>query len=331
MDLSTTYLGFELPNPFIVGASPLADNVDNVKRLVDAGASAIVLRSLFEEQLTSEGLATTASMDGVADSFAEALTYFANPEHFVLGPEEYLAHLQKVKASAGVPVIASLNGTTPGGWLDHAKRLEEAGADALELHIYSVPTDPDVCGQSIVENTTEMVGQVKGAVTIPVAVKLSPFYASFANVAKRLDEKGVDGIVVFNRLYQPEIDVEQLDIIKSLNLSDSSELPLRLRGLAIIWGRVKASLAVTGGVHTCLDAIKATMCGAHAIQLVSAVLKNGPGHITRLRDELSEWLEAHEYKSLRQMQGSMSLQKCPDPQSFIRGNYAQVLQTWTAE
>ena len=331
MDLSTTYLGFELPNPFIVGASPLADNVDNVKKLVDAGASAIVLRSLFEEQLTSEGLATTASMDGVADSFAEALSYFANPEHFVLGPDEYVSHLQEVKEVAGVPVIASLNGTTSGGWLNHAKRLEEAGADALELHIYSVPTDPDVSGRTIVDNTTEMVGQVKSAVRIPVAVKLSPFYASFANVAKRLDEKSVDGIVVFNRFYQPDIDVEELEVTKALRLSDSSDLPLRLRGLAVISGRVKASLAVTGGVHTCVDAVKASMCGAHAIQLVSALLKNGPEHISRLRDELAEWLEKHEYQSLRQMQGSMSLQKCPNPRAFIRGSYAQVLQTWTVE
>jgi len=328
MDLSTTYLGFKLPHPFMPGAGPLADNLDGVRRLEDAGASAIVMRSLFEEQLVAEGLATHESMDGPAESFAEALSYFPTPDEFVLGPDEYLEQIRKIKQAVRVPVIASLNGATLGGWLDYAKQMQQAGADALELNIYYVATDMAEPGEAVVQRTVDMVAAVKKAVTIPVAVKLSPFYSSLANVARQLDAVKVDGMVLFNRFYQPDIDVENLEVESSLTLSHSGALLMRLRWLAILSGRVHASLAVTGGVHTCLDAVKAIMCGAQAVQMVSALLENGPQQLAKLRNELSQWLQEHEYESLKQMQGSMSLLKCPNPKAFERANYAHILQSW---
>jgi len=328
MDLSTTYLGFKLPHPLMPGAGPLADNLDGVRRLEDAGASAIVMRSLFEEQLIAEGLATHESMDGPAESFAEALSYFPTPEEFVLGPDEYLEQIRKIKQAVRVPVIASLNGATLGGWLDYAKQMQQAGADALELNIYYVATDMAEPGEAVVQRTVDMVAAVKKAVTIPVAVKLSPFYSSLANVAKQLDAVKVDGMVLFNRFYQPDIDVEDLKVESSLTLSHSGALLMRLRWLAILSGRVHASLAVTGGVHTCLDAVKAIMCGAQAVQMVSALLENGPQQLARVRSEVSQWLQDHEYESLKQMQGSMSLLKCPNPKAFERANYAHILQSW---
>ena len=328
MDLSTTYLGFKLPHPFMPGAGPLADNLDGVRRLEDAGASAIVMRSLFEEQLVAEGLATHESMDGPAESFAEALSYFPTPDEFVLGPDEYLEQIRKIKQAVRVPVIASLNGATLGGWLDYAKQMQQAGADALELNIYYVATDMAEPGEAVVQRTVDMVAAVKKAVTIPVAVKLSPFYSSLANVARQLDAVKVDGMVLFNRFYQPDIDVENLEVESSLTLSHSGALLMRLRWLAILSGRVHASLAVTGGVHTCLDAVKAIMCGAQAVQMVSALLENGPQQLATLRNEVSQWLQEHEYESLKQMQGSMSLLKCPNPKAFERANYAHILQSW---
>ncbi|MCA9103227.1 MAG: dihydroorotate dehydrogenase-like protein [Planctomycetales bacterium] len=328
MDISTTYLGLELPNPFISGAGPLADHMDTVRRLEDAGIAAIVMRSLFEEQLMAEGLATYRSMDVPANSHSEAMSYFPALDEFVVGPEEYLDRIRRIKDAVNVPLVGSLNGTTPGGWLDYARQIEQAGADALELHIYSVPTDPNETGEARVADTIEMVRAVREAVSIPLAAKLSPFYSSFANVAKQLDEVGADALVLFNRFYQPDIDVENLEVVESFTLSTSAELSLRLRWLAIVSGHVGASLGVTGGVHTSIDAIKAVMCGAHGVQLVSALLKRGPQHVATLRQELSDWLEEHEYENLRQMQGSMSLLRCPDPRAFVRGNYAHVLQTW---
>jgi dihydroorotate dehydrogenase (fumarate) len=328
MDLSTTYLGFEMANPFMPGASPMADDLDTVRELEDAGASAIVMRSLFEEQLAAEGMTACRDMDGPADSFAEALTYFPSPEKFILGPDEYLDHIRKIKKAVGIPVIASLNGSTPGGWLDYAKQMEQSGADAIELHVFQVPTDPDEPSGARFKATIDMVKAVKKSVKVPVAVKLSPYYSSFANVASELQKVGADGLVLFNRFYQPDIDVENLEVVQHLSLSTSAELPLRLRWLGIISGRVSASLAVSGGVHTPLDAVKAVMCGANAVQMVSALLQNGPQYIQTMIRKISSWLEEHDYDSLRQMQGSMSLQKCPDPQAFIRGNYMKLLQTW---
>lgn len=331
MDLSTKYLGFKLPTPFIAGAGPLADQADTARRLEDAGASMITMRSLFEEQLIAEGMATTRSMDATAHSNAEAQTYFPDPEDFVLGPDEYLDKLREIKDAVDIPVVASLNGVTTGGWLDNARLLEQAGADAIELHIYSLATDPLASGTSIEQRVVEMVQTVKQAVRIPVAAKLSPFYTSMANLAAQLDKAGAAGLVLFNRFYHPDIDVENLEITGRLSLSNSSDLPLRLRWLALLSGRVQASLAVTGGVHTVLDVVKAVMCGAQGVQMVSALLRNGPQYIAILRQELEAWLEEHEYESLAQMCGSMSYLKCPDPSPFNRASYMKVLQTWSAE
>jgi dihydroorotate dehydrogenase (fumarate) len=328
MDLSTSYLGLKLANPFMPGASPLVDDVDTVKRLEDAGAAAIVMHSLFEEQIVREQLSTFLHTERHGESFAEAMTYFPSPDRFALGPEEYLEHIGRVKAAVRVPVIASLNGTTLGGWLDYAKAMQQAGADALELNVYSLHSDPEEGGPTIEDRTIEMLKAVKAAVKIPVAIKLSPYYTSMANFARRLDAAGADGLVVFNRFYQPDIDAEALQAVRALHLSNSSELPLRLRWLAILSGRVKASLAVTGGVHTALDAIKSVMAGAHAIQVVSALLQRGPHYLATLREKMVAWMEEHEYTSLAQMQGSMNLLMCPDPTVYERANYMLILQSW---
>ena len=328
MNLSTKYLGFDLPHPFMTGASPLVDDLDLVRRLEDAGAAAIVMHSLFEEQLVSEQLATNDYMSAPADSFAEALSYMPSPEDFRLGPEEYLRQLSDVKAAVDVPVIASLNGTTLGGWLDYARLMAEAGADALELNVYQIATDPNEPGDALEKRTLEMLRAVKKEVKIPVAVKLSPFHTSMAHFARQLDEAGADGMVIFNRFYQADIDVEELEAARTLRLSDPSELLLRLTWLAILSGRVNASLAVTGGVHGALDAVKAIMTGAHAVQLVSALLLHGPEHLRTIREALEVWMEEHEYDSVEQMRGSMNLVHCPDPKAFERANYMHILQSW---
>jgi dihydroorotate dehydrogenase (fumarate) len=328
MDLSTTYLGFDLPHPFMPGASPLVDDLDLVRRLEDAGAAAIVMHSLFEEQLVGEEIATHHYIEDPAESFAEARTYMASPRDFRLGPEEYLEQIRRVKEAVGVPVIGSLNGTTLGGWLEYAHLMAEAGADALELNVYQIATDPEEGGDAIEKRTLEMVRHVKAAVRVPVAVKLSPFYTALAHFARRLDEAGADGLVVFNRLYQADIDVEELEVERALRLSDSNELLLRLTWLAILSGHVGASLAVSGGVHTVIDAVKAIMTGAHAVQMVSALLLHEPEHLRAMRAGLESWLEEHEYESLRQMRGSMNLQRCPDPEAFERANYVRILQSW---
>jgi dihydroorotate dehydrogenase (fumarate) len=268
-------------------------------------------------------------MEGGADSFAEALSYFPQGlDTFRLGPEEYLEHVTQVKAAVHVPVIASLNGASLGGWLDYAKLIESAGADALELNVYFLATDIHTTGLSIRQQTLEMVKAVKAASNIPVAVKLSPFYTSVANACGELEEAGADGLVLFNRFYQPDIDVEELEAVRSLRLSDSSELLLRLRWLAVLSGRLDASLAVSGGVHTVLDAVKSIMCGAHAVQMVSALLKLGPSYLKTMIGGLSQWMEEHEYESLQQMQGSMNLLRCPDGDAYERANYVQVLRSW---
>jgi dihydroorotate dehydrogenase (fumarate) len=328
MNLSTTYLGLELPHPFMPGASPLVDDLDTVKRLEDAGAAAIVMHSVFEEQITLDQLGTIHSMEVTAESYAEALSYFPAQHDYRLGPDQYLEQVRRIKAAVAVPVIGSLNGFTPAGWLEYARLIEQAGADALELNVYYLATDPHETGQAIELRLLEMVRTVKQAVRLPVAVKLSPFFSSIAHLAHELDAIGVDGLVLFNRFYQPDIDVEALEAQPSLRLSDSSELLLRLRWLAILSGRVRAALAVTGGVHTPLDAIKAVMAGAHAVQMVSVLLENGPQYLQTLRERVADWMEEHEYVSLRQMQGSMSLQRSPDPAAFERANYMRVLQSW---
>jgi dihydroorotate dehydrogenase (fumarate) len=310
------------------GASPLVDDLDTVRRLEDSGAAAIVLHSLFQEQIEGEQLGTFAAMEYPAESFAEATSYFPDRDEFHLGPEKYLEQIRRIRAAVGVPVIGSLNGTTASGWLDYARQIEQAGAHAIELNVYYVATDPDESGESVERRAVEIARTVKQAVSIPVAVKLSPYYSSLARLARELDGVGVDGLVLFNRFYQPDIDPEALEVVPRLHLSESSELMPRLRWLAILSGRLRASLAVTGGVHTAIDAVKAIMAGAHAVQMVSGLLREGPELLRRVREGLATWLVEHEYESLRQMQGSMGLQRCPDPAAFERGNYTRVLQTW---
>jgi dihydroorotate dehydrogenase (fumarate) len=326
MDLSTTYLGLKLPHPIMPGASPMVDKIDLVKRMEDAGASAIVMHSLFEEQLMKEELATYHHIDVHADSFAEAMTYLPRPEEFNLGPDQYLEQLVRIKQSVDLPVIASLNGFTAGGWIRYAKLMQDAGANALELNVYYLATNAAETGGEVEERTISILKAVKQAVSIPVSIKLSPFFSSMANMAKRLDDAGADGLVLFNRFYQPDIDVESLEVEPTLRLSDSSELNLRLRWLAVVSGHVRASLAVSGGVHNHIDAVKAVMTGAHAVQVVSGILQQGPDVIRRIREGLTQWLEEHEYDSLEQMRGSMNLLRCPDASMFERANYIRILQ-----
>jgi dihydroorotate dehydrogenase (fumarate) len=328
MDLSTTYLGLALANPLLAGASPMVDDLDTVKKLEDAGCAAIVMHSLFEEQITREQLGTVMDMESHADSFAEALSYFPQPQEFRLGPEAYLEQVRRIKAAVKVPVIGSLNGTSPAGWLDYAKLIEQAGADALELNVYYLATQAWETSEAVERRALDGLRTVKQGVKIPVAVKLSPFYSSLAHLAKQLDDLGADGLVLFNRFYQPDLDVEELEVVPSLKLSDSSELLLRLRWLAILSGHVKGSLACSGGVHTPLDAIKAVMAGAHAVQVVSALLQRGPAYLATLRDGMASWMDEHEYASLEQMQGSMSHQNSPNPQALERANYMRILQGW---
>ena len=329
MDLSTTYLGLELPHPFISGAGPLADNVDSAKRVEDGGAAAIVMRSLFEEQLHEEQLATHSSTETHADSFGEALSYFPDPDDFVIGPDEYLEQLRRIKEAVDIPVFASLNGYTLGGWLDSAAALEQAGADALELNLYYIATDGTESGAVIQERARAMVREVKKICRIPVSVKLSPFYSSLANFALSLEEAGADGMVLFNRFFEPDIDIEELEIVLDLELSRPRDLLLRLRWLGILSGSLKsATLAVTGGVHTSTDAIKAVMAGASAVQMVSALLKRGPGYISTVRQEMAEWMEEKEYESFESMRGSMNILRCPRPQDLARANYMRILRTW---
>lgn len=328
MDLSTNYLGIRLPHPLVPGASPLSDDLDTVKQLEDAGAAAIVLRSLFEEQISREQEATHDHWERHDDAFAEAITFFPSPDSFVLGPDEYLNHVQRVKQAVRIPVIGSLNGMTPGGWLSYARLIEQAGADALELNVYHAPTDFEKSGSEVERQTLEMVRAVKHGLKIPLAVKLSPFFTAFAHFARQLDGSGADGLVLFNRYYDPDIDVHELNVIRILQLSDSSELPLRLRGIAALAGRVKGSLAVTGGVHTALDVVKSTMAGAHITQMVSALLQNGPGHLKKIRADLEAWMEENEWSSLNEMRGNLSQERIPNPQIYERANYMLMLQTW---
>ena len=328
MDLSTSYLGLTLPHHLVPGASPLSDDLDAVKHLEDAGAGAIVLRSLFEEQITREAEATRDHWDSHDDAFAEAVTFFPSADSFVLGPDEYLNHVQRVKQAVRIPVIGSLNGMTPGGWLAYARLIEQAGADALELNVYHAATDFETSGDDVERQIVEMVRQVKHDLKIPVAVKLSPYFTAFAHFARQLDGAGADGLILFNRYYDPDIDVRELSVLRTLQLSNSAELPLRLRGIAALAGRVKASLAVTGGVHTALDVVKSTMAGAHITQMVSALLQNGPGHLRKVRADLEAWMEENEWSSLNEMRGNMSQERIPNPEAYERANYMLMLQTW---
>lgn len=329
MDLSTPYLGLKLPHPIMPGASPLVDDLDVVRRLEDAGAAAIVMHSLFEEQLVREELALHRGLEGFDHVHAEASTYLPRGTGFRLGPHEYLEQVRRIKEAVAVPVIASLNGTTEGGWVEYARWIEQAGADALELNTYHMATDPFECAAAVEQRLLDLLRAVRAQVRLPIAVKLSPYFTALPHLARALQDAGAAGLVLFNRFYQPDIDVEALEVVPTLRLSDPSELLLRVRWLAVLSPLVGCSLACSGGVHGPLDALKAVMAGAHAVQLTSALLQRGPGHLRVVLDGLRAWLEEHEYASLTQARGSMSHARCPNPQALERANYVRLLQTWT--
>lgn len=328
MKLTTNYLGLELKSPFVIGASPLGDTLDSAKRLEDSGASAIVMHSLFEEQLTSEFSALSTLTESVEDSNSEALSYFPNSAEYALGPEDYLNHIARLKSHLSIPVIASLNGRTPGGWVGHAKFMEEAGADALELNIYEVPTDLEESGEEIEARVLQVVADVREKVQIPFSVKLSPFYSSLPNLTKSIHLAGANGLVLFNRFYQPDLDIEDLNVEPKLFLSTSSELLLRLRWMAVLYGKTPLSLALSGGVHKVHDAIKSIMAGADVLQVVSLVLRHGPQALEVLIRDFTRWMEEHDYESVTEMRGCLSHKNSPDPAAFERANYLRVLQLW---
>jgi dihydroorotate dehydrogenase (fumarate) len=327
MNLSIDYLGLKLKSPLMPGASPLVDDMDMVRRLEDSGASAIVMHSLFEEQIVGEHLGTIYQMQIFADSHAEASSYFPNHDEFALGRQSYLEQVRKIKDAVAVPVIASLNGCTPGGWIDYAKLIQEAGADALELNVYNVATDALESGAALEERVLEVTRAVRAAITIPFAVKLSPFYSSLPNLCGRLEQAGADGFVLFNRFYQPDVDLEALEVTPKLHLSTPEELNLRLRWTAIVHSQSSKSIAISGGVHSGADAVKSIMVGASAVQVVSALLKHGPEHLMVIAQGLRDWLAANEYHSIRMLRGCLSHNHCPNPQAFERGNYMRLLLT----
>jgi len=326
VDLTTNYLGLKLKSPLIVSASPLSREVEAICRLEEAGASAVVLYSLFEEQLRQEEVDLEYHLSQGTESFAESLTYFPQANEFQTGPDGYLKHIRKAKAAVDIPIIASLNGSTMGGWTEFAKDIERAGADALECNIYYIPTDPKLVAEDIERNYLDIVRAVKSVITIPVAVKLSPFFSNMAAMAHRLDEAGADALVLFNRFYQPDIDLEELDIRPNVLLSTPQSLRLPLTWIGILYGRVKANLAATGGVHGAPDVIKLLMVGANVTMMCSALMRHGINHLRHVERELREWMEEHEYESVKQMQGSMSQLKCPDPTAFERAQYMRAVK-----
>ncbi|HWR50183.1 MAG TPA: dihydroorotate dehydrogenase-like protein [Bryobacteraceae bacterium] len=328
MDLSTKYLGLNLKSPLVVSASPLSEDIGNIRKMEDSGAAAVVMHSLFEEQIAVESMELDRSLS-LGESYAESLSYFPDLSSYNMGPDGYLEQIARAKAAVKIPIIASLNGTSSGGWTRFAKKMEEAGADALELNIYTIPTNADVTGEQVVQSHVDLVSQVKASVGIPVAVKLGPYFTAMANVAKRMEQAGANGLVLFNRFYQPDFDLEALEIVPSLQLSNSYELLTRLHWVAILWGHVKADLAITGGVHTSYDVLKAMMAGAQVAEMASAVLKRGIDYLNTVESELVAWMEEHEYESIKQMQGSMSQRSVANPNSFLRANYLKVLSSYS--
>jgi dihydroorotate dehydrogenase (fumarate) len=328
IDLTTTYLGLTLKNPIVASASPLTDSLDKIRHLEDHGISAVVLPSLFEEQLTLECETLDEDLTRGAESFAESLNYFPDLTTYNLGPDGYLELIRKAKMSVSIPVIGSLNGVSTGGWIRYAREMEQAGADAIELNLYSIAADPELTADYIERAYIELVRQVKYTVGIPVAVKLSPFFSAPANMAKQLDGAGANALVLFNRFYQPDLDLELLEVTPSLTLSRPEELLLRLHWVAIIFGRVDGDLAITGGVHGAQDVLKAVMAGARVAMMTSALLLNGIEHLDVVLRDLLSWMEEHEYESIRQMCGSMSQRNVPNPAAFQRSNYARVLSSY---
>ena len=330
MDLSTTYLGLKLSNPFVAGPSPLTHRLESIKRLEDAGIAAIVLPSLFEDQMMSEEMALFDSIDTPAESFPEALSYFAEPERAIVEAETYMAHLAEVKKHTTVPVIGAINAVSAVRWKDYAVRMEQAGADALELDFYYVANDPAESGRRIERRLIDALKRVKRNVHIPVSVKLTPFHTSLAHFARALEAEGADGLTLLHRPYEADLDIDNLEPVRRLHLSDSRELLLRLRWLAIISGNVSCSLAASGGVHSVEDTVKAIMTGADCVHLCSALQKNGIEHLKTLRERLATWLELHEYESVRQMRGSMNIEHIPDPKALSRAHYMHLVSSWGA-
>ncbi len=326
ISLKTTYLGLQLRSPLVASASPLSQEIDGIRRLEDAGASAVVLYSLFEEQLRQESFELEHHLTEGTNSFAEATSFFPQPDEFRLGPAGYLNHIRRAKAAVSVPIIASLNGTSVGGWTQYAKLIEQAGADALECNIYSIPTNPDVTSSTVEQQYVDILKAVKSVVTIPVAVKLSPFFSSMANMAKRLDEAGANGLVLFNRFYQPDINLEELEIEPNVLLSTPQALRLPLTWIGILSGRIRCSLAATSGVHGPEDVVKLLMVGADVTMLCSTLLRNGIGHLQQIEEGLLAWMEQHEYDSVQQMRGSMSQIRCPNPSAFERAQYMKAVK-----
>jgi dihydroorotate dehydrogenase (fumarate) len=330
MDLTTRYLGLPLAHPFIVGASPLAATLDSARRLEDGGAAAIVLHSLFEEQVTMATRGEIRNRDPLEPEFAAALSAFPSSEQYPLTPDGYLEHIRRLKGALRIPVIASLNGTNRGEWMRWAKRIEEAGADALEVNVYDVISDGLRSAMSVENEFRNVVLELKLLLRIPVAMKLSPYFTAFGNLARRLDEAGADGLVLFNRFYQPDVDLNALTIGPNLQLSTSDELRLRLEWVALLHHRVKASLAVTGGVGSVNDGIKAVLVGADAVQMVSAVLRYGPGFVAVMRAGLQDFAERREFESVSAMKGRVSFAATDDPVAFQRAHYIRTLQSWTS-
>ena len=328
IDLATSYLGLSLPSPLVASAGPLCESLDNIRRLEDAGAAAVVLHSLFEEQITLEGSHLDAYLSHGAESYAEAVTYFPDMQSYKIGPDAYLEHIRRAKAAVRIPVIGSLNGISTGGWTGYARKFEEAGADALELNVYYIPTDADMTAEDVERRYVDLVRDVKGSVRIPVAIKLGHSFSAPANLTRRLDRAGVDALVLFNRFYLPDFDLDNLEVVPHLTLSSSYELLVRLHWVAILHGHVRADLAITGGVHTPGDVLKAMMAGARVAMMTSALLQHGIEHLTAVREGLLAWMEAHEYESIRQMQGSMSYRSVREPAAFERANYMKVLSSY---
>lgn len=331
MDLSTTYMGLQLRSPLVPSASPLSEDIGNIKRMEDAGAAAVVMHSLFEEQLRLERYELHHHLTQGTESYPEALTYFPQLSQFRVGPEEYLNHICKAKETVEIPIIASLNGSSLGGWTDYARLIEQAHADALELNIYYVPTDIELTGEQIEQTYIDILRAVKAAVTIPVAVKLSPFFTNMANMAQRLDEAHADALVLFNRFYQPDINIKTLEVEPNVILSTPEAMRLPLRWIAILYSRINASLAATSGIHKGQDAIKLLMAGANITMLCSVLLRHGIQHLQIIEQEMRSWMAEHEYESVQQLQGSMSQQNCPDKSAFERAQYMRSLQTYKPE
>lgn len=325
MNLSTTYLGLNLRSPLVPSASPLSEDVDSIRQMEDNGAAAVVLYSLFEEQLRQDSAELQQHLEHGTFSSPEALTYFPEPEEFRLGPEEYLQHIAKAKNAVRIPIIASLNGSTPGGWTQYAKAIQQAGADALELNIYYIPTDLNVTSGQVEQNYLDILKAVKSTVTIPVAVKLSPFFTNFANMAKRLDQAGANGLVLFNRFYQPDIDLESLEVRPNILLSTPMAMRVPLRWIALLYGKLRASLGATSGVHRASDVLKMLMAGADVTMLCSALIRHGVRQISVIERDLVAWMEEHEYTSVAQLKGSLSQKNCADPSAFERAQYMRAI------